>query len=257
MTLRGSQRSARASAALPAAATRRSAALIERLPALEIIASFVVGYDGIDVVGAAERGVIITNTPDVLTEQVADTALGLLLMTVRELSAAERHLRAGQWPADGPYPLTPSLRDRTVGSVGLGRIGHGHRPATGRHARPGRLPLAAGTRGCPVSPLRRPASDGRRRRRAARHRAGNGRDEAVSGCQHSRSARTGRHLHQRSAADRSWTKRRSCPRSRTARSAPLASTSSPTAVRVQIRLDEQLPLASPVASKRDLMLLKL
>ena len=98
-------------------------ALIERLPALEIVASFGVGYDGIDVAAAAERGVIVTNTPDVLTEEVADTALGLLLMTVRELSAAERHLRAGRWASSGPYPLSPSLRDRTVGIVGLGRIG--------------------------------------------------------------------------------------------------------------------------------------
>jgi lactate dehydrogenase-like 2-hydroxyacid dehydrogenase len=97
--------------------------LIERLPGLEIIASFGVGYDGIDLAAAAERGVIVTNTPDVLTEEVADTALGLLLMTVRELSAAERHLRAGRWTADGPYPLSPSLRDRTVGILGLGRIG--------------------------------------------------------------------------------------------------------------------------------------
>ena len=98
-------------------------ALIERLPKLEIIASFGVGYDGIDLVAAAERGVIVTNTPDVLTEEVADTALGLLLMTVRELSAAERYLRDGRWPGEGPYPLSPSLRDRTVGMVGLGRIG--------------------------------------------------------------------------------------------------------------------------------------
>jgi lactate dehydrogenase-like 2-hydroxyacid dehydrogenase len=98
-------------------------ALIERLPALEIIASFGVGYDGIDVAAAAERGVVVTNTPDVLTEEVADTALGLLLMTVRELSAAERHLRAGRWPLEGAYPLSASLRDRTVGIVGLGRIG--------------------------------------------------------------------------------------------------------------------------------------
>jgi lactate dehydrogenase-like 2-hydroxyacid dehydrogenase len=98
-------------------------AFIERCPALEIIASFGVGYDGIDTAAAAERGVIVTNTPDVLTEEVADTSLGLLLMTVRELSAAERHLRAGQWASSGPYPLSPSLRDRTVGIVGLGRIG--------------------------------------------------------------------------------------------------------------------------------------
>jgi len=96
--------------------------LIDRLPQLEIIASFGVGYDGIDLAAAAERGVIVTNTPDVLTEEVADTALGLLLMTVRELSAAERHLRAGRW-TEGPYPLSPSLRNRTVGIVGLGRIG--------------------------------------------------------------------------------------------------------------------------------------
>ena len=98
-------------------------AFIDRLPRLEIIASFGVGYDGIDVVAAAERGIVVTNTPDVLTEETADTALGLLLMTVRELSAAERHLRAGKWVTDGPYPLTASLRDRTVGIVGLGRIG--------------------------------------------------------------------------------------------------------------------------------------
>lgn len=98
-------------------------ALIERLPGLEIIASFGVGYDGIDVTAAAERGIVVTNTPDVLTEEVADTALGLLLMTVRELSAAERYLRAGRWPVEGPFPLSASLRDRTVGIVGLGRIG--------------------------------------------------------------------------------------------------------------------------------------
>ena len=96
---------------------------IERLPRLEIIAGFGVGYDGIDLDAAAERGVIVTNTPDVLTEEVADTILGLLLMTVRELSAAERHLRAGKWATEGAYPLTSSLRNRTVGIVGLGRIG--------------------------------------------------------------------------------------------------------------------------------------
>lgn len=96
---------------------------IERLPQLEIIANFGVGYDGIDLQTAAERGVIVTNTPDALTEETADTALGLLLMTVRELSAAERHLRAGKWTSEGPYPLTASLRDRTVGMIGMGRIG--------------------------------------------------------------------------------------------------------------------------------------
>lgn len=99
------------------------AALMKQMPNLEILASFGVGYDGLDLKYAAEHGIVITNTPDVLSEEVADTALGLLLMTVRELSAAERHLRAGNWPK-GPYRLTPAtLRNRTVGIVGLGRIG--------------------------------------------------------------------------------------------------------------------------------------
>ena len=99
------------------------AALMTRLPRLDIVANFGVGYDGIDLGYAAGHGIVVTNTPDVLTEEVADTALGLLLMTVRELSAAERHLRAGKWPS-GNYRLTPAtLRDRTVGIVGLGRIG--------------------------------------------------------------------------------------------------------------------------------------
>ena len=99
-------------------------ALIESLPKLEIIANFGVGYDGIDLATCAARGIVVTNTPDVLTEEVADTALGLLLMTVRELAAAERYLRAGKWSSEGPYPLTrATLRDRTVGIAGLGRIG--------------------------------------------------------------------------------------------------------------------------------------
>lgn len=99
------------------------AALIGALPHLEIIANFGVGYDNVDVRHAASKGIIVTNTPDVLTEEVADTALGLVLMTVREFSAAERYLRAGRW-AGAPYPLTKgTLRDRTVGIVGLGRIG--------------------------------------------------------------------------------------------------------------------------------------
>ena len=98
--------------------------LFERLPQLQIIASFGVGYDGIDLEYCAGHGIIVTNTPDVLTEEVADVGLGLLLMTVHELSAAERHLRAGKWAREGEYRLTPAtLRDRTVGVVGLGRIG--------------------------------------------------------------------------------------------------------------------------------------
>lgn len=104
---------------------RTDAAMMARLPALRIIGNYGVGYDSIDVPEARKRGVIITNTPDVLTEEVADTTIGLLLMTVRELSRAETWMRAGQWAATGlDYPFTPgSLRDRSVGLIGYGRIG--------------------------------------------------------------------------------------------------------------------------------------
>lgn len=96
--------------------------LMDALPSLEIVASLGVGYDTIDAHGARARGVVVTHTPDVLTDEVADIALGLLLATVRELPAAERHLRAGLWPK-GSYPLTATLRGRTIGILGLGRIG--------------------------------------------------------------------------------------------------------------------------------------
>jgi len=99
------------------------AALFARLPRLQIVASFGVGYDHIDANAAAQHRVVVTNTPDVLTEEVADTAIGLLLCTVRELPQAERFLRAGQWPA-GNYPLSrATLRNRSVGLAGMGRIG--------------------------------------------------------------------------------------------------------------------------------------
>jgi lactate dehydrogenase-like 2-hydroxyacid dehydrogenase len=107
-----------------ASMTTISAALIDKLPALEIIANFGVGYDAIDAKHAAATGAMVTNTPDVLTEEVADTTLGLLLNTLRELSAAERYLRDGKWAGEGNYRLTPlTLRDRTVGIYGMGRIG--------------------------------------------------------------------------------------------------------------------------------------
>jgi lactate dehydrogenase-like 2-hydroxyacid dehydrogenase len=98
-------------------------ALFAALPKLQIISSFGVGYDHIDANAAAKRGIVVTHTPDVLTEEVADTAIGLLLNTVRELPQSERYLRAGKW-LGGNFPLSrATLRDRTVGLVGLGRIG--------------------------------------------------------------------------------------------------------------------------------------
>jgi lactate dehydrogenase-like 2-hydroxyacid dehydrogenase len=100
------------------------AALIDALPKLEIIANFGVGYDAVDASHAAAKGIMVTNTPDVLTEEVADTALGLLINTVRELPKAERWLREGRWPKEGSYPLAnATLRGRRAGIFGMGRIG--------------------------------------------------------------------------------------------------------------------------------------
>ncbi len=109
--------------AVSAPVERINDALLARFPDLEIIASFGVGYDHIDVSAAAWREVVVTHTPDVLTEEVADTALGLLLCTVRELPRAERYLRSGKW-RERDYPLSrATLRNRVVGLVGMGRIG--------------------------------------------------------------------------------------------------------------------------------------
>ncbi|WP_312796654.1 2-hydroxyacid dehydrogenase [Tianweitania sp.] len=100
-----------------------SAPFIDALPKLEIIASFGVGYDAVDAGHAAQRNVVVTNTPDVLTDEVADTAIALLLNTVRGFGQAERFLRAGQWP-QGPFPLSKgTLRGRRIGIFGMGRIG--------------------------------------------------------------------------------------------------------------------------------------
>ncbi|MBD9373570.1 2-hydroxyacid dehydrogenase [Rhizobium sp. ARZ01] len=94
------------------------------LPNLEIIANFGVGYDGVDIGSAAARGIVVTNTPDVLNDEVADTAIGLLLNTLRRFPEAETWLREGRWKRSGPFPLSRlTLRGRSVGIYGLGRIG--------------------------------------------------------------------------------------------------------------------------------------
>ncbi|CAA2159870.1 2-ketogluconate reductase [Methylobacterium brachiatum] len=98
------------------------AALMDKLPKLELIANFGVGYDAVDAVEAHRRGIVVTNTPDVLTDEVADLAVGLVLATIRRLPQADRYLREGHWPK-APFPLTASLRGRRVGILGLGRIG--------------------------------------------------------------------------------------------------------------------------------------
>ncbi len=99
------------------------AALMDALPKLEIISNFGVGVDAIDLDAAKQRGVIVTNTPDVLNDCVADTAMALAINVVRRFPQAEVYLRAGQWAAKGAYPLTTSLGGKTMGILGLGRIG--------------------------------------------------------------------------------------------------------------------------------------
>jgi lactate dehydrogenase-like 2-hydroxyacid dehydrogenase len=102
---------------------RGDAKTLARFPRLEIIAAFGVGYDHVDAAWARDHGIMVTNTPDVLTEEVADIAMGLLIATLREFVKADRYLRSGLWHA-AQYPLSVgSLRDRKIGMVGMGRIG--------------------------------------------------------------------------------------------------------------------------------------
>jgi lactate dehydrogenase-like 2-hydroxyacid dehydrogenase len=97
--------------------------LMDALPKLEIISNFGVGVDAINLADARQRKIIVTNTPDVLNDCVADTALALVMNTVRKFPQSEAYLRAGHWAARGPYPLTTSLGGKTLGILGLGRIG--------------------------------------------------------------------------------------------------------------------------------------
>ncbi|MGU3651231.1 2-hydroxyacid dehydrogenase [Mycolicibacterium sp. A43C] len=99
------------------------ATLMSALPRLGAVINFGVGYDTTDVEAAELRGVGVSNTPDVLTDCVADTAVGLLIDTMRQFSASDRYVRAGRWPAEGNYPLTRQVSNTRVGIIGLGRIG--------------------------------------------------------------------------------------------------------------------------------------
>ncbi|MGZ3321327.1 MAG: 2-hydroxyacid dehydrogenase [Xanthobacteraceae bacterium] len=110
---------------------------LARFPKLEIVSSFGVGYDHIDANYAREHKIVVTNTPDVLTEEVADVAMGLLIATLREFVKADRYLRSGLWLTQN-FPLSAgSLRDRTVGIVGMGRIGQ----AIARRLEASRVPV--------------------------------------------------------------------------------------------------------------------
>ena len=96
---------------------------MDGFPALGIIANYGVGYDSIDVVAAGERGVRVTNTPDVLTDEVADLTVGMMVAQARNLVGASDWVRSGRWAAEGDMKLTRRLSGRRVGICGLGRIG--------------------------------------------------------------------------------------------------------------------------------------
>jgi lactate dehydrogenase-like 2-hydroxyacid dehydrogenase len=97
-------------------------ATMAKLPKLRTIAHFGVGYDTVDVDAARARKIAVTNTPDVLTDEVADLAVGLLLATIRRIPQGDRYVREGKW-LKGAMPLTESLQGKTVGVIGVGRIG--------------------------------------------------------------------------------------------------------------------------------------
>jgi hydroxypyruvate reductase len=97
-------------------------ALMAQLPALEMISVFGVGYDRYDVAAARERGIPITNTPDVLTDDVADMGISLMLAIARTIPQADKYVREGKWP-NGPMPLARKVTGARLGIVGLGRIG--------------------------------------------------------------------------------------------------------------------------------------
>ncbi|MDP1732222.1 MAG: 2-hydroxyacid dehydrogenase [Devosia sp.] len=99
-----------------------SAELIARLPSLEIIANFGVGYDNVDVAAARARNVRVTNTPNVLNDAVAELAIGLMIALARRIPQADQFVRQGRW-LKGQFPLLSELNGKTVGILGLGRIG--------------------------------------------------------------------------------------------------------------------------------------
>lgn len=96
--------------------------LLSLLPNVKIISVFGVGYDGVDVQAAIERGIVVGHTPGVLNDDVADLAMGLLLSVSRQIPHADRFVRSGDW-VDGPFPLAKKLTGSRLGIVGLGRIG--------------------------------------------------------------------------------------------------------------------------------------
>ena len=99
------------------------ASIIDPFPNLGLIANYGVGYDSIDVKYASSKGIRVTNTPDVLTNDVADLAVGMLISLSRDIVGASNWVLSGQWKSSGAYPIQRTLSGATVGIVGMGRIG--------------------------------------------------------------------------------------------------------------------------------------
>jgi len=98
--------------------------LIDALPNLEIIAVYGVGFDAVDIEAAKARGIRVTNTPDVLTKDVADFGVAMMLSASRGIIAGESWVRSGSWAAQGVFPLQSRVHGKTVGILGMGRIGY-------------------------------------------------------------------------------------------------------------------------------------
>ncbi len=113
-----------------------SAALMAQLPALEMVSIMGVGYDKVDVAAAIARKVPVTHTPDVLNDEVADLAIGLMLSVARRIPQADRYVRDGKWETQGNMPLARKMSGARLGIIGLGRIGS----AIAKRARRSRIP---------------------------------------------------------------------------------------------------------------------
>lgn len=100
-----------------------NAALMGQLPSLEMVSIMGVGYDGVDVASALKRNIVVTHTPNVLNDEVADLAIGLMLSVARRIPQADKYVRSGRWGAEGAMPLARKVSGARLGIVGLGRIG--------------------------------------------------------------------------------------------------------------------------------------
>lgn len=98
-------------------------AVFDQMPNLKILSNFGVGYDAIDTQAAVDRGIMVTHTPDVLNDEVANTTILLMLAVAREFNRDEAYVRSGRWETGGAAPLTRSVKGKTVGILGFGRIG--------------------------------------------------------------------------------------------------------------------------------------